>query len=357
LRNRNFPWALFGAGAVAGAIVVLAVILSGLWPAPDNSAGALDARVAQLEGRVRELATRPPTSGVNAQALDDLASRVAKLEAAKPVAVAGTPDEAIANRIAGLEGELKAIEESVGMLGRRSDEASTAAREAGARADAAAAAVADLARKLPPPQPAVQKSDLDALAARVAAVEGAQKALQAELAKRPQATDQPGRFAVAATALNAAVESSAPFTGELAAVKALTADPGVATLEPFAASGLPTPAALARELATVAPAVLQAGGAGPNEGSFLEKLQANAEKLVRIRPTDEGAGTDTAAVVARAQAKAARGDIAGAAAELQALPSDVRAPAVAWIEKAQRRAAAVEVSQRLAAAALSGLGK
>jgi hypothetical protein len=76
-----------------------------------------------------------------------------------------------------------------------------------------------------------------------------------------------------------------------------------------------------------------------------------------VRPAEEIAGADPAAVVSRAEAKAARADLAGALAELGELPAAARAPAEPWIKKAQARAAALEASRRLAADALAALGK
>jgi hypothetical protein len=164
------------------------------------------------------------------------------------------------------------------------------------------------------------------------------------------------RLALAATALNAAVERGDAFAAELATVKALGADPKfVAALEPFARSGVPSAAALARQFSELAPA-LQAAGAPPPEG-VLGRLQMNAEKLVRIRRVDEAAGTDSDAIVARSEAKASRGDLAGTAAELAQLPPNARAPAEAWIKSVQARAAAIDASRRLAADALAGLSK
>ena len=64
-----------------------------------------------------------------------------------------------------------------------------------------------------------------------------------------------------------------------------------------------------------------------------------------------------AAILARSEAKAARGDVAGATAELGQLPPNVRAPAEAWIKSVQARAAAIDASRRLAADALARLSK
>src|SRR5205085_6223001 len=101
---------------------------------------------------------------------------------------------------------------------RRSDEAVATAREARARADANAAALTELAQKLERPGgPVVQRSELEALASRVAGIEQAEKSLQGELASRAaSASDRVARLGVAASALNAAVERGAAFAAELA---------------------------------------------------------------------------------------------------------------------------------------------
>jgi hypothetical protein len=95
----------------------------------------------------------------------------------------------------------------------------------------------------------------------------------------------------------------------------------------------------------------------PAEGGFLDKLQANAERLVRIRPIEEIPGDDPATVIARVEIKAMRGDVPGALAELGNLPPPVRAPAQRWAAKAQARAAAVAASRAFAADALVALAQ
>jgi hypothetical protein len=312
----------------------------------DNGMRAFDVRLAGAERVVRELASRAPTAVADPKALDELTRRVAKLEAA----ASSTPptaasDPALAARIGALEAEVKAMAETIGNLRRRDDEVLAAARDARARADASAAALAELAQKIPAAT-AAERSQLEALANRVTAVERSEKAAESG--------DRAVRLALAATALNNAVERGDAFAAELATAKALGADAKlVAALEPFARSGVPSAAALARQFSELAPS-LQASGA--REG-VLARLQVNAEKLIRIRRVDEPAGSDAGAIVARAEAKVSRSDIAGAVSELAQLAHDARAPAEAWIKSAQARIAAIDASRRLAADALSGLGK
>jgi hypothetical protein len=332
--------------AVAGVGLVLAALgLVSLFISRDNGVSALDARLAGVELGLRDLASRAPPPAADPKALDEVAGRVAKLEATGAAPPQGAGDGALAGRVAALETELKTMAETVGVLGRRDEEALAAAREARVRADASAAELAELAQK---PPAAIDRSEFETLANRVAAVE--------QSAKTAARDDRALRLALAATALNAAVERGDAFAAELATVKALGGDPKlVATLEPFARAGVPTAATLARQFSALAPA-LQAAGAPPPEG-VLGRLQANAEKLVRIRRVDEAPGSDGAAIVARSEAKAGRGDLAGAAAELGELPPNARAPAEAWIKSAQARLAAIDASRRLAADALSGLSK
>jgi hypothetical protein len=337
--------------AVAGIGVVLAVLgVVSLLLSRDNGVSALDARLAGVELDLRDLAARAPPPAADPKALDAVAGRVAKLEAAGATPPPSASDGALSARVAALETQVKAVAEAVGVLGRRNEEALAAAREARVRADAGAAEISELTQK---PPAAVDRGEFEALANRVAAAERSEKAAE----KAAESADRAVRLALAATALNAAVERGDAFAAELAAVKTLGADPKlVAALEPFARSGVPTSAALARQFSVLAPALSQAAEPPTREG-VLGRLQANAEKLVRIRRVDEAPGSDAAAIVARSEAKAARGDLAGTAAELAQLPPNARAPAEAWIKSVQARIAAIDASRRLAADALAGLNK
>jgi hypothetical protein len=246
------------------------------------------------------------------------------------------------------------------VLSRRNDEIAGDARNARDRADAASAETKKAAQTAQAAPPAIDRKEIEALAARIATIERAEKNLEAEFAKRASAltADRAGRLAAAAAALKGAVERGDPFPAEFAAAKALAPDASILSpLEPFAASGVPSAQALSRELSALIPALQKAAGTMPRDGGFLEKLQSNAEKLVRIRPMEEVPGNDPAAVISRIEAKAAQSDLPGALAELAKLPPAVRAPAQAWIAKAETREKALEASRRLAADALAALGK
>ncbi|HMJ29647.1 MAG TPA: hypothetical protein VK512_13105, partial [Xanthobacteraceae bacterium] len=165
---------MLGAG-VAGAGIVLTVLgTMGLLTSRDNGVSAVDARLAGLELEVRDLARRAPAAGVDGRALEEVVGRVDTLEAAVVTSRPAAGDPSLSSRIAAIDGEVKALAETIGTLGRRSDDVLAAAREARTRADATAAALTALAQKLPAGA-AVERSQVDALAGRVAAVENSEK--------------------------------------------------------------------------------------------------------------------------------------------------------------------------------------
>jgi hypothetical protein len=360
-------WPLVGAG-VAGAAVTLGIVwvALALSARPGDDASAAEARMAQLERQVADLAGHALAQAANAS---DLANRLQKIESQLGQALAAprpAPDPALPNRIATLESQLKSLSDTLSALGQRSDSS----------AAANAAALGDLTQKLARADKSeAQTSEtseaaananaaaIAGLANRVDALEGAAKALEKTVETAAQARrnaeksdDRAVRSAIAAAALAAAVERGDPFEPELKAAQAQGADASaLAPLADFAASGVPRESALARELAGLEPELLRAAGGAPSEQGLLQKLQANAERLVRIRPVDEVAGDDPAAIIARVEIKAGRGDVPGALTELGALPAAVRAPAQAWIDKARARTAAIAASRAFAAAALAAL--
>jgi hypothetical protein len=334
--------------AVAGALTSLAILLAAAYVGDFREVMGLNARVSRLEA---DLAAKPASQDL--AALDNINRRLAKLEAAPPPpgAVAGGG----ANQFSQLEGELKTLREATGVLSRRNDEAVAAAREARERAAAAAAALADLARKVSDNGGGTGdlRNELQELGTRFAALERAEKALQAEVGR-----DRAGRFGVAAMELIGALDRGTPFTAELAATKRLAADPSLLVpIEPYAASGVPTSAILARELSALTPALVQAAQPPHGNGTVFERLQAHAEQLVRVRPRDGAAAGNSGSVLARLEAKTSTGDLAGMVSEVASLPPLARVPAEPWLAKAKARLAADEIARRLLDQSLAELSK
>jgi hypothetical protein len=325
--------------AAAGALgaVLALIVAAGFWallgPGGDQP-GDVDARLARMEAQLGALSHAAPPPA-DTKALDDLNGRLGRIEST------------LADRLADLS--------------RRGDDTMASARLARERADTAAKSLADVAQQLAQLNaeraraPAVERSDLDALATRLAGLEAATKGIGEQLGRITNAAAAGNtRQAVLAIALNTAVERGAPYGRELAAIDPAHAGSAtLAALRPFADTGVPSPAVLARELAAVMPAALKAADVPPPGGGFLDRLQANAERLVRIRPADQQQqGDEPSAILARLDAKAARGDLAGALAEAAKLPASVRAPLEPWIKRAEAREAAVAAAAALASRSL-----
>ena len=158
--------------------------------------------------------------------------------------------------------------------------------------------------------------------------------------------------------LDLSVRQGEPFKTALDSARSLA--PDAAMLKPldgFAASGLPTAAALSRELLTIIPKMSKP--AKQNEApdaSLVDRLKVGAASLVRIERTD-GVGNDRGAIVARATTAALHNDANDARRELSSLSPEDRAPAQAWIDKADARDAALSASHQFAADALAALAR
>ncbi|MCF8478452.1 MAG: hypothetical protein K9G60_15600 [Pseudolabrys sp.] len=354
------------AGALVMSLVLFGVWLSGLLPIDNSGATAANARVMALENQVQELLQRPaPVADAgDPKAVDALTARVGKMEQAIAAIPADAPaaDAALVKRVADAENAMKSLGVALTALNRRSDEIAANAAQAGARADAAEKLVTELRGGLQDVSKTASAGasavELTALQQRIAALEQSVKTARDEIAKvAASAPDTSARLALTAAALRDAVLRGAPFDDELEQAKSLGGDEKIlAPLAPFAASGVPSAKALAQELSALLPDMLKAAGAQKPSGSFIERLQANARQLVRVRPLDAPPGDDTAAILARVEIAAARADIPAALAELGKLTEAQRAPAQGWIAKANNRQAALAASRQFAAAAARSLG-
>ena len=340
----ELSWAHLSAG-IAGAIgalfLVLLLWLVGALSGGGNSSTDLGPRLASIEKKlndlVKDFAARPAPASVDPKAIDDALARLAKLESAQARMESGqarlesaqaTPrapvtDPVVLGRLSATENAVNSLADNVAAISRRTEGIDTTLRDTSNKIEKLSAALADLQST-----------------ARAAAI----------------GSDRAVRLAVAAAALRATVERGDSFSSELAVVKPLASNAGMlAPLEPFAATGVPSNAALAQELTVIIQPMLRAAGAPPRDGNFLDRLQANAEKIVRIRPIDDARGDDRSAILARIEQRAAQANIPGALAELAKLPPDARAAAQGWIAKAEARNSAIEVSRRFAADAMAAL--
>jgi hypothetical protein len=336
------------APAVSGAVAALAVALAagGLaWSTgmmrpqapPPAPAAAPSVSPAQLAGVSKDVT--------------ELGARLAKLEsaAARPApAPAPAPDPTLAARLSESEKAIDALRADIAAL--RSDLA------------ALPAAPQAMLRETPPPAP--PPPDLAPLQARLAQLEQAASAKAAEppAVRGPSPAEQATRRTIVASALESAVRRGEPFTALLASARQIAPDGAALTpLEPFAARGVPSDAALGQELLAALPRPAAAKPAPPPETpapqGVLDRLQAGAAKLVRIERAGEPAQTPAPATSSYAAIAAAAGkpDIAAARREIERLAAADRAPLDPWLRALAARDAALSAAQKFSADALAAL--
>lgn len=294
-----------------------------------------------------------PAPQPNVAAVDALGTRVAALEtrAAKPVAVATDP---------AASARLETLDKSIAVL--RTELAATRAQS-----DKLAAAVNDM--KAAPRDAAVSPA-ISGVTTRVDKIEDTIKAQDAAIAKQGSAIadaraemkaeakpadDTPLRRVVAASLLDGAVRHGDPYVSALAAAKTLADDPeALKPLDAFAASGVPSPGALCRELIEIVPRLVPPPETATAGAGLVDRLQAGASKLIRIERTD-GTGTDRGSIVARVTSAAVHNDLALTERELKSLPPADRSPAQAWLDKVDARRAALAASRKFADNAMAAL--
>ncbi|MBR0812003.1 hypothetical protein JQ544_10745 [Bradyrhizobium diazoefficiens] len=315
------PWVVAPFSGAVAAVVVIAVGWMLGWPA---------------------VQAPPAAPQVTSASVDALSGRVAAVEAraGKPVA-----DPAMAARIDALEKSAGSLRSDVANLRTQFDKTASALNDAKSA-------------------PATTAPDLSALNDRIAQLERASKSERAELAQQGEKIaeakardDKPLRSVVAAALLDVAVRHGDPYQSQLSAARSLAAKPDMLKpLETFASSGIPTPVALSRELLNIVPKLSPPAEAQTSGTGIVERLQAGASKLVRIERTD-GVGNDRGAIVTRVTAAALRNDFVEARRELKTLPEADRAPAQAWLDKADARDAALAASRKFADDAMADLAK
>ncbi|MES5046237.1 COG4223 family protein [Rhizobium nepotum] len=182
---------------------------------------------------------------------------------------------------------------------------------------------------------------VDALSEKIAALEStlqsersAQASATAELTRRltdaetkinePRDDIEVAR-AIASAGLKAAIDRGGPFLTELDTLsKVIPDDPAIASLQSFAATGVPSRSELMQKFPDVANAMLSAiNQPDPNQG-IVERLTESAFSLVKVRPVGNIEGETPDAMIARMENKLRNGDLQGAALEWNGLPETAR---------------------------------
>ena len=310
-------------------------------------------RLAEAELRLQQLEGRPDSGAELAL----LAERVNALESAAEA----------------LRTEIDRIAAAPGITseGTSRPETDAAVAELRSRLDAVAADMESLrqaARTAASPEEVrTLRDEIDAARAELKAMQAALSALVdlpariAQLGDRIEAAaaqTEKTAFVLAVGQLEAALDSGGPFASELRSVRRLAeADEDLARiLDPLALRadrGVPTRAELNARFDETALSIAQAS-AGSGAESWIDRALARLRSLVTVRPVGKDVEGDSAdARLARAEARLAEGDLAGAVTELEGLDGAAVEAAAVWLADARARIAAEEAVTRLQAKALA----
>lgn len=354
--------AIFGGAVAVGALYLLG--RQGIAPfAADNEATeaaiaetrqaveSLSANVADTPrdmGTLRdELATlRAAVEGLRAEgtgradALDSIAALQERIDSLETGADnSGGAD--LASRVASLAAEVESISAAAGQR--------TGGEDLSPRLDEIARRVEALEARFAP--------DIAALEARIEDVGTRIDAVQSDSAGLAAATTRIDALAVHAAVAGAtlALESGEPFATELETLAALGVDTALLeSLRPYAAAGLPQPAALAVQF-DGALAALPGEAPAPAASGTVDRLLASARGLVEVRRAGAPAALARTAEVVRV--RLADGDHSGALEAWSALPQDAKAATGSFADALQARIdaeAALETLRDTALVAISG---
>jgi uroporphyrinogen-III synthase len=153
--------------------------------------------------------------------------------------------------------------------------------------------------------------------------------------------------------LRDALARGAPYAPALTTARSLAGDepavqPSLDALEPGAARGLPTRADLRARFDKVAVEIARSDTAADASG-WWRPIADRLSSLVAIRRVGDVEGSDTPAVLARAEQRLDADDLAGAVAEVETLQGGAAAAAQPWLAEARARVAADAAMARLTA--------
>lgn len=352
-RSRGGAIRAFFAGVLGGLIVAAAALAGAyyLYPPKAELAEADANRLAAMETQTqRAEAHANRLAAVEAQAKDAAASAKAQLQRQSDV-------------VAGLDKRIAALESSSSASGAAALAGRTAALEAENTVRMAKVAAAEDAAKQAAAEVKDLRSDAEAAAkaipalqSRIAKLEASIAGQKQALAERAKAEDNVAAVGIVAEALRDKLRTGAPYGAELAALDRLGVD--AAKLEPLKVlvNGAPTGRALAASFEAVAPKALAAASPPDDKsGGALDRFMAHVRGLVQVRNLTETPGDDPAALVSQIEAASGSGDFGAALAAYAKLPEPARKAAAGWAAQASARQAADAALQSIREAAIGRL--
>ncbi|MGV8985693.1 MAG: hypothetical protein ACOH2H_05340 [Cypionkella sp.] len=306
-RGRSVVWPLLGGILAAGVGYGVAQYVPNGWPIGNTT--TLETELAAQLQQVQALKTQVLDLSQKLDTATALVDRVSKLEAA-PASSGNTTD------VSALESRIAALEARPAVTG--GDPAAVA--QLRSEIEALKAGGAGIV------SPEVQAS-LDAKVketeAKLSAIEDAAKANAAAALTR-----------AAVGQIAAALDSGAPYTSAIADLSGADVP---AVLTDHAASGLPTLQGLQADFPDAARAALEAALKANMGESWSERVGNFLRAQTGARALAPREGNDPDAILSRAEAATAKGDLTAALAEIAALPPEGITALSDWQARAQLR--------------------
>lgn len=334
---------------VLGGVVAAALGYAAAWtdvlPRPPDP--ALSARIDALAAEVEGLTARP---------VEDAAAR-ARLDAVEVAQAASAADmaadlDAMAAEAQVLSSETVALGERLTALENRPQVTVALSEQAQAAVEAQIAALrqeaADGIARVEQDRTALavqadeRLSALEAeLRATLTAIEDERAALEAARAAAA-AEVRASRLAAAVADLRAALDAGTPYGAPLAALADLVGTTPPDALVARAGDGIPSLAALREAFPDAARAALEATLRAQAAAGEIGRIEAFMRIQSGVRSLTPQAGDDADAILSRAEAALAAGDLAAALDLVATLPDPGRDAMQGWADLAQTRRAALE---------------
>lgn len=342
----TFLGLLLGGVAAAALGFGLARYLPNGWPMPDVTAlqAEIEAQKATIADLQQKLASLPAPaaadiSGDLESLRNEFAAKLAELP--PPAQDESAAVTALQSGLASLDARLAAVEKQpVGDAGAASSTAVAAferelqalRQQVEAQGNAGSAMTADL-----------QTAMSDAKAELASAAEAAK-----QVASEAQASAQAARNDLAFGRVSVALEAGGSFSSALDDLRAagLTIPDA---LSADAAGGVPTLVDLQRTFPDAAREALAAALRADAGSTWSERVGAFLRTQAGIRSLTPREGDDPDAILSRAEAALAGGDVAATLAGIASLPEPAQAAMAAWVAEATKRQAAVDALAGLSA--------
>lgn len=319
--------------AIAVAVMLVAAVSALVWS--EMRPGG-NVPPSQANGTVTSAPGQPAQPETQAE-LAALREQVRALEARLAQQPRGADVTPLENRLGQTEAAVKALQAQPQVPAKLVDEVESLGKQ-----------VADLKRT------SADAAAVLRLADRVEKVEAGFRDMQA---RRSSAA----ALLLAVGQLREALAAAMPYDAELRALKALAgndAEVGAAVdiLKPRAAAGIPTLTVLTARLDAQASAIIRAQVLPEQQGWWRQTIDRLASLVTIEREDGNAAGSSPAAILARAQAALAAGDLAGAVAEMDGLSNGPAEQAAPWVADAKARLAAGKAVSEVTAHVVAAIG-